>query len=291
MNPPKDNPSTITDNELASYVVCPEAWRLKRMEGGKISQSERRQESQQLRKDIVAQEDLSVLLRRYAKISYLLLVMLVIVIFLLEHYRGIINLKDRFGFNPASKWFNHEFSNIPLEIFLLLIVLGFIIFLWDFFDRHSRKLQSLSGFSKKSELLALTGSNLLPGMQYQSPSKGLASRPDALMKEGGKIIPVNIHPLGNKIKDRHVVPLLLHMKLIAEHEGIAPDYGILLMGADKRQVKVKNTEDKQRWLQTLIDEMRSIENGVPAVPAPSFYKCKNCDVRKLCSSSAFKPQK
>ena len=62
------------------------------------------------------------------------------------------------------------------------------------------------------------------------------------------------------------------------------------MGQKGRIVKVKNTPEKQRWLETLLDEMNSILDGVPAVAAPSFKKCKVCDVKNRCKFSAVKKE-
>jgi CRISPR/Cas system-associated exonuclease Cas4 (RecB family) len=63
------------------------------------------------------------------------------------------------------------------------------------------------------------------------------------------------------------------------------------MGPEQRSIRIKNTDEKQRWLDSLLDEMRSILDGVPAVPTPAFYKCKRCDVRDICAFSAYKPER
>jgi CRISPR/Cas system-associated exonuclease Cas4 (RecB family) len=178
--------------------------------------------------------------------------------------------------------------SVPTEIVLLLLVLGLIIFMWDLFERRSKSMQKKTGLDESTEVIFLRGGATLPSKQYYSERLALVSQPDALIKEEGFIIPVDVKPMTNKVRDRHVVAMLLHMKLIEDIEGTRPPYGILLMGPDRRQVKIKNLEDKQRWLDALIDEMRSICDGVPAVPAPSPYKCRNCDVRGICAHSAVK---
>jgi CRISPR/Cas system-associated exonuclease Cas4 (RecB family) len=81
---------------------------------------------------------------------------------------------------------------------------------------------------------------------------------------------------------------MVHLRLLEETYGDRAPFGIMILGSEKRQVKIQNTDDKQRWLDTLLDEMNSVKNGVPAVPAPSFYKCKRCEVRQKCEHSAFK---
>jgi CRISPR/Cas system-associated exonuclease Cas4 (RecB family) len=176
-------------------------------------------------------------------------------------------------------------QSIPTEIALLILVLGVVIFIWDLLERRRETLQKGGGLDQSAELISLRGSNDLPPKEYYSKSLALSSRPDALLKEGGAIIPVDHKPLSNKVRDRHVIAMLLHMKLIEEIEGIRPPYGILLMGNKRRSTRIKNTEEKMRWLDAVIDEMRSIEDGVPAAPSPSVTKCRNCDVRKECEHS------
>ncbi|MCB0323713.1 MAG: Dna2/Cas4 domain-containing protein [Bdellovibrionales bacterium] len=177
-------------------------------------------------------------------------------------------------------------KSVPLEITLLLLTIGLLILIWDIFERRSRRLQHGSGLSSEAELLSAKGSSRATTHELYAPELGLRSRPDALIREGEHIIPVDIKPMSSKIRDRHVVGLLMHMRLIEALEGVRPPYGILLMGSSKRQVRIKNTPEKQRWLDSLLDEMRSIrDQGIPAVPSPAPFKCRNCDVREVCAHS------
>lgn len=91
----------ISADELANYVVCPEAWRLKYLEKGPKQQAERKEYGRASRQRWFETQDLSAKLRSYAKIAYLLLVLLVIVVFLLEHKRTSPGLKKKAG-NPVS---------------------------------------------------------------------------------------------------------------------------------------------------------------------------------------------
>lgn len=184
----------------------------------------------------------------------------------------------------------HNSAELPDEVFWLLLILGLLIFIWDLFDRHSKKFRSSAGLDSSTQTVALHGSSHLKGTTYESQVLGLTSRPDAVVQEGDFLIPVDVQPMSNKVRDRHVVQMLVHLRLLEEAQGKRPPYGILLMGKAQRPVKIKNSDDKQRWLQTLIDEMQSIQNGVPAIPAPSFQKCKHCDVRSRCSHSSYHEQ-
>lgn len=178
---------------------------------------------------------------------------------------------------------------VPFEVLFLLLILGAIIVIWDKLMRESSSIRTSGGLGEKSELIALSGSDLVPARSYSSEKLQLSSQPHGIVKEGGFIIPVDVIPSTNKVRDRHVIQLMVHMRLIEEVEGRNPPYGLLIMGKEKRSVRVKNSEEKQRWLDTILDEMRSIvDDGVPVVPSPTFYKCKGCDVRAFCEFSAVK---
>ena len=260
----------ISAEEISNYVVCPEAWRLKYLTGSKNAEdkkigSARTAEANILRKDWFQAEDLYGSLKRYAKIAYLLLVSLSILVFIID-------------FKKTST----QFSGSLNEILLLLLVLGLIIFIWDLFDRRSKTLRNKSGLSQASEVISLRTSSMLPSGELVSRRLSLRGKPDAVIREEGHTIPVEIRPLSNKVRDRHVVSMLTHLRIIEDAEGKRPPYGLLILGKDKRPVKIKYAEDKQVWLESLIDEMRAIHDGVPAMPAPAEFKCRQCDVRDVC---------
>lgn len=174
---------------------------------------------------------------------------------------------------------------IPTELLALMLLLGVIVMFWDILDRRSKQIRKTSGLGEKSEILALQGSASLPSKEYSSET--LSSRPHGLLREDRAIIPVDVYPMSKKVRDRHVAQMLVHLRLIEEIEKVHPPYGVLVMGKEARSVRIKNTPEKQRWLDTILDEMRSIASGVPAIPSPTFYKCRSCDVREICAHSAY----
>ncbi len=240
--------------------------------------------ARELKTEWVKNQELFSQLKRYAKITFFLLVILTIFVFLWELARE----HPRSNSLPQARLARLMFESkqaIPTELLLLLLVLGLVIFLWDLFERKRSSLRSETGLSDASQVIAIRGSDYLPGKQYSSESLGLSSKPDALILEDGFIIPIDRRPMATQVRDRHVVQLLVHLRLIEELEGQRPPHGILLLGRDVQKKIIKNSEEKQRWLENLIDEMRSIIDGVPTVPSPKPQKCKNCDVRKLCQFS------
>lgn len=77
--------------DVANYVVCPEAWRLKYFGIARKKHSSREVTGQRLRDEWIEQQDLSTRLRYYTKIAYALLVVLVLVVFILDRrlvYKG-----------------------------------------------------------------------------------------------------------------------------------------------------------------------------------------------------------
>jgi len=159
-------------------------------------------------------------------------------------------------------------GSVPLEIYFLLLVLGLLILFWDLFDRKYQSLAEESEISEELDILALKNDDKFPTRSFESDNLRLRGTPDALAKDGKITIPVDFVPLSSKVQDRHVVKLLAYMRLIEEETKLLPPYGVLLMGKKRRVVKVKNSPEKQRWLDTLLDEMDSIIGGVPANPRP-----------------------
>lgn len=177
---------------------------------------------------------------------------------------------------------------VPSEIILLLLVLGLLIFMWDLFDRRSKLLRKSTGLADTDDVISVQGGGTLPASNFFSEELALSSKPDALIRDGEFLIPVDIHPMTNKVHDRHIVSLFVHLKLIEKIHGRRPPHGILLMGKDKRHIRITNSPEKELWLDAILAEMHSIaEHNIPAVPAPKLYKCKNCDVRNICSHNLY----
>ena len=282
-------------------MVCPEAWRLKSNRGEERNTSQEAPkrgtvETRERRKHWISQQDLRSQIRFYAKVVYLLLFLLVIVVFLLEHQRtmelraGAVDVSSSMSFLGKVESVS-QIIPIPTNILLLFLVLGIVIFIWDLLERAAKGIGQQSGITDNKAFIALKGSEFLPSEELYSEKLQLSGRPDALIKEKRFTIPVVFVPKGKKIKDRHIAEILAFSLLVKETSGIEPPYGVIVLGSIKREVKVKNSPEKQRWITSLLDEMRAIySENVPTVPTPKLYKCKNCDVRSLCNFSAYPPR-
>jgi len=263
----KTSTSKITAEQLSTYVVCPEAWRLKYLESNLEDKAEtpnlkQNSKGAEVKKQWFKNQEQSFELRKYAKLVYLLLVMLTIVVFLLDPKKFKI-IKNN--------------GEIPFELAALLFLLGLLIFIWDLFDRKMKKINLNQGLSEKVEVLTIKGSKQIETTLLSNDF--LESRPDALITENKKIIPVDINPSTLKLRDRHKIRMYLHFKLM---EDKMPPYGIIIIGKDKEHHKIENLSDKQIWLNSLISEIESIKSGIPAMATPSKSKCANCDVNQSC---------
>jgi CRISPR/Cas system-associated exonuclease Cas4 (RecB family) len=178
---------------------------------------------------------------------------------------------------------------VPSELIIILLILGAIIFLWDLLERQRASISKDIGMQANSKVVALRDSEELPHGELYDESLGIKGRPDAIIEEDGFFIPVNFLPVTKKIHDRHIIRLVAHLRLIELTRGQRPPYGTLLVGKKKRAVRVKNTDEKQEWLDNILAEMREVQNGTKIpIPAPVRYKCKNCDVRQKCKHSAYR---
>ena len=139
------------------------------------------------------------------------------------------------------------------------------------------------GFKSDINTVGVDGVRNLPVRSYVSDMQGLAGRPDALINEDGFIIPIERKPLAKKIHDRYVAQLLVYMRLVEEFEGKRPPYGYLILGPNCRRFRIDNTDEKQAWLQSILDEMRAILNGSEAVAMPHPKKCAHCQVKDACT--------
>lgn len=283
----------ITSSDLATYLVCPEAWHLKKQGNKQPRQTEQAKEVKQLRQQWFHDQEVFSQLRSYAKIIFGLLVVVAIVVFLLDDSMTSFfaatdtsTIQTENELNRTADYLGwSKFWGLPLEVIGLLLLLGVVIFIWDLFDRRSTSLAQKTGLDKSAKMVALQESSYLPSRSFSSDILGLTSTPDALLEEGGVLIPIDIKPRAKKIRDRHIIEMTAHLRLIEEETGRIPNYGILLLGEQKRQVKIKNTPERQRQLEVFLDEMHSIAQGTPALATPSFYKCQNCDVRNICAHS------
>ncbi len=266
----EDGNFIISAVEVESFVVCPEAWRLKSVEKTKVCSCIKSKQGTDLHQEWAERYGDAVdLLWRIRLVSCLLLIMILLFICIHDNFLS-----------------NQQIANFQTELLLLLSIVitgasvlkSTAVFAW-------RK-RSDSGIAKKSTTVGIEGNSTLPVKDYISTAQGLAGRPDAVVEEDSFHIPVERKPLAKKIRDRHVAQLLVYMKLIEEIEGKRPPHGYLVLGPNCRRVKIQNSKSKQAWIDDKLNSMRAILNGKRATPAPHPNKCAKCPVKHACAFKA-----
>lgn len=176
-----------------------------------------------------------------------------------------------------------DLAQLDSQIVLLAVIVIACIMMIDAFSSSAKEKKAAVGFSNESQAVSIDGSKTLAVREYISEIQGLAGKPDALISEGGNIIPVERKPLAKKVRDRYVAQLLVYMRLVEEFEGKKPPYGYLILGPTCRKVKIYNSDERQAWLSSILEEMRAVIAGKAAVATPLAKKCAGCEVREGCS--------
>lgn len=179
-----------------------------------------------------------------------------------------------------------KLTTVNPEVALVAVVLLSMLIVLDRITSSLTNKKIETGLNTNNSMVSVDGSKSLPVRQYVSDIQGIAGRPDAVINEHGYLIPVERKPLARKLRDRYVAQLLTYMRLIEEFEGKKPPYGYLILGPSCRRIKIDNTDERQAWLQSIIDEMRGILDGKAAKPSPMAKKCRKCEMRESCAFRA-----
>ena len=275
---------TIASNQVAEYAVCPEAFRLKDLDRD-LRSAEKRKETQpqadsakQARTEWSRSQELRNDFLKYSKVIMLLLSALLLAVFFLDKYDLLAPDK--------GAGFARQIAVVPLEILLLIFILALLTFLWDLFYRRGNAIGEEGGVSKAVTVVAAKGGSVLDSTHLYSKSLGLRAEPHALLEERSMRIPMDLHPNTNRVRDRHVLSLLVSLRILDEEQKNSPTHGFLLMGSKRRKVRIEYNPERKRWLESVVEEMRAIRSGVPAVARPGQRKCRNCDVSGVCEFSA-----
>lgn len=184
-------------------------------------------------------------------------------------------------YTPIANIFR-EIANVDSQLIMLVVFIVSAVIVLDSFSLTARRKRQRAGISIDAVLVSVDGGKSIPVKNYVSEIQGLAGRPDALISEGGFIIPIERKPLARKLRDRYVAQILVYMRLVEEFEGKRPPYGYLILGPNARRIRIDNTEERQRWLDEMVQVMRGIVGGAQCKPDPHPKKCELCDVNFKC---------
>lgn len=263
-------------NEVSTYLVCPEAWRLQYLVGEEAKDSVVKEES------IKQREDWKKSTSEFNDLFMSLKVIIFIGIFLVVAVIFVDNLSGIPGLNNSRLAQGYQLSSdgkteVLSEVLLLLVLLGILVFVWEKINKRRKDLLSNVGLGQK--ILEVKESDKF----YYDSDLSLRSRPDAVLRdEQGFLIPILRRPNGKKVKDRHVAEIIFHLICIEKAEGQPSPYGIIILGKESRQVQIVFSEERKSWIKSIIAEMSGIIEGKKAVPSPGKYKCINCEVKEAC---------
>lgn len=266
-----DGTYTIAAGEVSVFSVCPQSWYLKTIQREQTTAvSSQSALGQHLHRDWAQFFEESLKLSVWIRYLVMLLCAMILVFMAVSSARA-----------PIHELFQFSWRNKGLQLVFLAAAALWLI---RSFGKEAKRRHEGSGFSPSDITLAIDGSSILPDREYVSIRQGLAGRPDALILEDGKVIPIERKPLAKKLRDRYVVQMLVYLRLVEEFEGVKPPHGYLLLGPKCRRIRIVNSETKQMWVSGLIAEMRRILSGGAPVPTPHPMKCAKCDVRERCSA-------
>ena len=177
-----------------------------------------------------------------------------------------------------------DLAKLDTDSIIFVILLTITVIVADGVMMSIAKLKKSAGIAKNSKTISIDGGKSAKTKEYICEAIGLAGRPDAVIEENGFLIPVERKPMQKKIHERQIAQLLVYMRLIEHAEGKRPPHGYLVLGKNCKQVKIENTNEKQRWLDEILDKMQAhLNQDVPLVATPHPIKCSKCPVRNSCT--------
>lgn len=265
----------IAAGEVAAFSVCPQSWDLLWNKRSKGSRPLVHDHSESVHGQLL-HEEWSNFFEQSLELSGLIRYLAVLICIVSVFFIFLPSERQ-----PLSNLFSLSLSSKGLQ---LLVLVSIAFWLVRKFLREGSIKRRQAGFENQEIAVAIEGSTFLPEREYISEQQGLAGRPDALLKEGELIIPVERKPLAKKLRDRYVAQLLIYMRLVEEFEGRRPPYGYLFLGKNCRRVRVVNSEKRQAWVEGMLVRMRAILDGDKPNPTPHPMKCSRCKARDRCSS-------
>ncbi|MGC8827441.1 MAG: CRISPR-associated protein Cas4 [Anaerolineae bacterium] len=163
-----------------------------------------------------------------------------------------------------------------MVLMLLSVLAGALLWLWE------RRLRRRAGLPTGGIRYADAGDGRAPLLR--SERWGLQGRPDYVVQEGRRQIPVEVKS-GNAPAvpyDSHRLQLAAYCLLIEETAGQAPPYGIIRY--DDRTVRVPYDEALRRELLDVLETMRRhLRAGDPPSPTSSPARCAHCGYADICT--------
>lgn len=160
---------------------------------------------------------------------------------------------------------------------LLVAATGWFGFLWQ---------RNRSQLPEGRVVFVDTGKMSPPEGKLFSPNYSLTGRPDFLVNQKGKIIPIEIKSVTAPPVPypSHVYQLAAYLLLVEEHFGVRPPFGILKYR--NRSLQIEYSTSLRETVINLLEEMRKDAESADLDRSHSDSgRCRGCGFRTACTQS------
>lgn len=164
-----------------------------------------------------------------------------------------------------------------LAIAVLLLVLA-LYFFWQ-----SSKRRKAAGLPGGRVIYADTSQWGEVTEALYDPAAGLTGKPDYLVRQGKKVIPVEVKSgrVPDAPYDSHIFQVAAYCFLVEKEFGQRPPYGIIHYGS--RSFAVDYTKELELMLMELVSEMRRMERWKNVARSHEHAaRCHGCGVGHVC---------
>ena len=124
-----------------------------------------------------------------------------------------------------------------------------------------------------------------PGKVFFSKKYKIAGKPDYIVKQKNKFIPVELKSTNStEPRQNHILQLAAYCQLIEEKYGCFVPYGILVYN-NTQQYSIPFDPKTRFELESTIKEMRNVlKTGKIALNHDQMNRCMNCSMQKYCDN-------
>lgn len=162
-----------------------------------------------------------------------------------------------------------------IVVALVLILLGVVLL------RLRRRGQKAIGMPEGEPIYMDTTEE--PGRVLRSERYGLSGKPDFLLRQGDRIVPVEAKTgrTPRQPQPGHILQLMAYCVLVQEHYGVRPEYGIIRYGEE--QFTVEFTAEREEELLATLWEMQQARMQDEVYRSHTNpRRCAACGYRDRC---------
>lgn len=161
---------------------------------------------------------------------------------------------------------------------LALALMGLALLVW------SQRQRRAAGLPKGRLVYADTGAWQRCVRSLFSSRYQLAGKPDYVVEERGRVVPVEVKPgrTASRPYEGDILQLAAYCLLVEEHHGCRPRYGYLKYS--QGVFRIDYTDSLRRQLLARLDAMRrDLETGNASPSHAEPQRCLGCGHREVCS--------